>query len=132
MIDALRFVTEKLENQRSVDQYKKNLSLVKEKNSKIVLVTGHRRESFGKGFENICLALKKIASIKNVKVIYPVHLNPSVKEPVERHLSDDPNIILIDPLDYESFTYLMMEAYIILTDSGDPRGGSFFRKTSFL
>ena len=118
VIDALRFVKEKSENQQVLVEHKKKLPLEVEKNYKIVLVTGHRRESFGRGFENICLALKKIASIKNVKVIYPVHLNPSVKEPVERHLSDDPNIILIDPLDYESFIHLMMEAYIILTDSG--------------
>ena len=118
VIDALRFVKEKLESWQHREEIEKKLSLEVEEGCKIVLVTGHRRENFGKGFENICSALKKIASIKNVKVIYPVHLNPSVRRPVERYLSTDPNIILIDPLDYEAFTYLMMQAYIILTDSG--------------
>ena len=118
VIDALRFVKEKSENLKEREEYRRNLPPVFDKDHKIILVTGHRRENFGKGFESICLALKKIARIENVRVIYPVHLNPSVKEPVERYLSADPNIILINPLDYKAFTYLMMEAYIILTDSG--------------
>lgn len=86
---------------------------------KMILVTGHRRESFGSGFERICEALRKISSKHNdVQIIYPVHLNPNVQEPVGRLLGDMKNIHLIDPLDYLPFVYLMEKSYIILTDSG--------------
>jgi UDP-N-acetylglucosamine 2-epimerase (non-hydrolysing) len=86
---------------------------------RIILVTGHRRENFGQGFEEICLALKSIA-IQNpkVQIIYPVHLNPNVQEPVVRILSDIKNVNLIEPLDYLLFIKLMDVSYIILTDSG--------------
>ena len=86
---------------------------------KLVLVTGHRRESFGKGFESICEALKNIA-IENpdVEIIYPVHLNPNVQEPVQRLISKVENIHLIEPLEYLPFIYLMDKSDIILTDSG--------------
>ena len=86
---------------------------------RIVLVTGHRRENFGQGFEDICLALQKIA-LQNpkVEIIYPVHLNPNVQEPVRRILSNIKNIHLIEPLDYLLFVKLMEASYIILTDSG--------------
>ena len=87
--------------------------------NRIILVTGHRRENFGKGFQNICAALKQIATThKDIKLIYPVHLNPNVQEPVRKILSDVGNIHLIDPLDYEPFVYLMSKSYLILTDSG--------------
>ena len=86
---------------------------------KLILVTGHRRESFGEGFKNICLALKEIAKDRHdIKIVYPVHLNPNVQKPVRDILSDIPNIYLIEPLDYEPFVYLMEKAYLILTDSG--------------
>jgi len=86
---------------------------------RIVLVTGHRRENFGKGFEEICYALRHIAEQnQNVKIVYPVHLNPNVTEPVNRLLSEVPNICLIDPIDYLSFVKLMDSCYLILTDSG--------------
>ncbi|PKM11430.1 MAG: UDP-N-acetylglucosamine 2-epimerase (non-hydrolyzing) [Gammaproteobacteria bacterium HGW-Gammaproteobacteria-3] len=85
---------------------------------KIILVTGHRRESFGEGFENICRALKTLASRPDVQIIYPVHLNPNVQEPVKRLLKDVDTIHLIAPQDYLPFVYLMQRAYIILTDSG--------------
>lgn len=86
---------------------------------KLILVTGHRRESFGEGFRNICLALKEIAKDRHdIKIVYPVHLNPNVQKPVRDILSDIPNIYLIGPLDYEPFVYLMEKAYLILTDSG--------------
>jgi len=88
-------------------------------NTKLILVTGHRRESFGEGFKNICLALKEIAKDRHdIKIVYPVHLNPNVQKPVRDILSDIPNIYLIEPLDYEPFVYLMEKAYLILTDSG--------------
>lgn len=87
--------------------------------SKIILVTGHRRESFGAGFENICSALADIARTNSdLHIVYPVHLNPNVQEPVRRILSGIPNIHLIEPQDYLPFVYLMMRSYIILTDSG--------------
>ncbi|KAI3595329.1 UDP-N-acetylglucosamine 2-epimerase [Cupriavidus necator H850] len=85
----------------------------------IVLVTGHRRESFGQGFERICSALSEIARAHaDVDIIYPVHLNPNVREPVRRHLSGIGNIHLIEPLDYLPFVLLMDSARLILTDSG--------------
>ena len=88
-------------------------------NSQFILVTAHRRENFGKGFLNICKALKEIA-LKHPKVaiIYPVHLNPNVQEPVFKLLSNINNIFLIEPLQYEEFVYLMSKAYFIITDSG--------------
>lgn len=88
-------------------------------NKKIILVTGHRRESFGGGFERICSALAEIAlTHPDVQVVYPVHLNPNVREPVQRILSGIDNVILIEPQDYQPFVYLMNHAYLILTDSG--------------
>jgi UDP-N-acetylglucosamine 2-epimerase (non-hydrolysing) len=85
----------------------------------LILVTGHRRENFGDGFIRICEAIKEIA-LKNGKmdIVYPVHLNPNVQEPVRHLLSDIPNVYLIEPLEYESFVYLMEKSFLILTDSG--------------
>jgi len=85
---------------------------------KLILVTAHRRESFGKGFEHICSALASLAQRRDVQIIYPVHPNPNVKETVGRLLSDLDNVRLIEPLDYVPFVDLMRRAYIILTDSG--------------
>jgi UDP-N-acetylglucosamine 2-epimerase (non-hydrolysing) len=85
---------------------------------KLILVTGHRRESFGDGFENICQALRTLAMQDDVQVLYPMHLNPNVREPVNRILSDVDNVFLIEPQEYLPFVYLMSRAYIILTDSG--------------
>lgn len=86
---------------------------------KMILVTGHRRESFGRGFEDICTALVEIAeSNPKVIIVYPVHLNPNVREPVNRLLKNVNNIYLIEPQDYLPFVFLMMKANIILTDSG--------------
>ena len=88
-------------------------------NKEIVLVTGHRRENHGGGFERICKALKRIAKDdKNRLIIYPVHLNPKVQEPVNRILLGVSNVILIDPLAYEDFIWLMNRSKIIITDSG--------------
>lgn len=95
------------------EQYQAN------KKRKIILVTGHRRENFGKGFVQICEALRDIA-LKNpgVDIVYPVHLNPNVQKPVNEILSGISNIYLIRPLKYQEFVYLMFIAYIIITDSG--------------
>lgn len=85
----------------------------------VVLVTGHRRENHGEGFERICKALKRIAEDDKERiVIYPVHLNPKVQEPVKRVLSDVSNVVLIDPLAYQDFIWLMNRSKIIITDSG--------------
>ena len=85
---------------------------------KLILVTGHRRESFGDGFENICQALRTLAQQADVQVLYPMHLNPNVREPVNRILHNVENVFLIEPQEYLPFVYLMSRAYIILTDSG--------------
>jgi UDP-N-acetylglucosamine 2-epimerase (non-hydrolysing) len=88
-------------------------------NKKLILVTGHRRESFGRGFEQICHALADIAAQHDdVQIVYPVHLNPNVSEPVNRILSQVENVTLIEPQDYLPFLWLMNHAWLILTDSG--------------
>lgn len=90
-----------------------------ESDKKLILVTGHRRESFGKGFERICSALAQIARLHpQAQIVYPVHLNPNVSEPVNRILSGIENIILIEPQEYLPFVWLMNRAWLILTDSG--------------
>ncbi len=85
---------------------------------RLILVTGHRRESFGGGFEGICLALKRLASRGDVQIVYPVHLNPNVREPVDRILGGVEGVTLIEPLDYLPFIRLMSRANLIITDSG--------------
>lgn len=87
-------------------------------NRKIILVTGHRRENFGAGFENICEALRALARRADVQIVYPVHLNPNVQKPVQSILGGLPNVHLLHPLDYLPFVYLMNRAHIIVTDSG--------------
>lgn len=85
---------------------------------RMVLVTGHRRENFGQGFEQICQALKAIAATRDVQIVYPVHLNPNVLEPVRRILGDAPSVHLVAPQDYLPFVWLMNRAHLIVTDSG--------------
>jgi UDP-N-acetylglucosamine 2-epimerase (non-hydrolysing) len=85
---------------------------------RMILVTGHRRESFGDGFRNICAALADLARCDDVQIVYPVHLNPAVREVVMTELSGFSNVHLIDPLDYVDFVWFMQRAYVILTDSG--------------
>ena len=87
--------------------------------NKMILITGHRRENFGNGFENICSAIESLAlDFKEVRFIYPVHLNPNVSNPVKDILSGLKNVYLIEPLEYVPFIYLMMNCYFIMTDSG--------------
>ena len=119
VIDALLDVVAKLERDdvqqaHFVEQFN---FLAPER--RLVLVTGHRRESFGGGFERICQALADTArAFPDVDIVYPVHLNPNVREPVNRLLADIANVHLIEPLDYLPFVYLMNRSHIILTDSG--------------
>lgn len=93
--------------------------ILKRKNSKILLITGHRRESFGKPFENICYAIRTLAErFKNVEIVYPVHLNPNVRKPVMRILGGIENIHLIEPIPYPYMIWIMKKAHLILSDSG--------------
>ena len=118
VIDALLDVRDKIINDTDLQKiYNKQFSFI-DVNKKLILVTGHRRESFGTGFENICHALAEIAKRDDVQICYPVHLNPNVREPVNRILKSQANIYLIEPQDYMPFIYLMDKAHIILTDSG--------------
>lgn len=119
VVDALLLVKDKLENDSELSrQLDAKFSLI-DPRKKMILVTGHRRESFGGGFENICQALKEIAvNNPDCQIVYPVHLNPNVQEPVNRLISDVDNIHLIEPQEYLSFIYLMNRSHIILTDSG--------------
>jgi UDP-N-acetylglucosamine 2-epimerase (non-hydrolysing) len=86
---------------------------------RLILVTAHRRESFGTPFKSLCLALKDLAERNsNVELVYPVHLNPNVRSPVKRILHQQPRIHLLEPLRYEQFVHLLARAHLILTDSG--------------
>ncbi|BEJ49913.1 UDP-N-acetylglucosamine 2-epimerase (non-hydrolyzing) [Aeromonas dhakensis] len=89
-----------------------------DQSKKLILVTGHRRENHGDGFERICKALAVLAKRNDVQIVYPVHLNPNVQEPVNRNLKGLDNVHLIEPQDYLPFVYLMKQSYLILTDSG--------------
>lgn len=119
VIDALFWVKKKLKTNQPL-----NVSLAANfkflaPDKKLILITGHRRESFGAGFERICEALRQIAlRHPKVQILYPVHLNPNVQKPVNRLLNSIDNIFLIDPQQYLHFCYLMDRAYIIMTDSG--------------
>lgn len=126
VIDALLMVVDRLgsDAQRRA-RVTKNIQLaglapeILDSGGKMVLITGHRRESFGAGFVNICNAIRELAGgHRSVNFVYPVHLNPNVREPVEKILSAIPNVHLIEPLPYEEFVHLMSKAYLLLTDSG--------------
>jgi UDP-N-acetylglucosamine 2-epimerase (non-hydrolysing) len=119
VIDALFIIKEKLANDLNLNNSLKARFPEIQPNKKLVLVTGHRRESFGGGFERICEALATIAKNNDdVQILYPVHLNPNVREPVNRILHNVDNVHLIEPQDYLPFVYLMNQSHIILTDSG--------------
>lgn len=119
VIDALLDVVKKLEASSSLKTALENQFSFIRNAEKLILVTGHRRESFGGGFERICHALVDTAkAFPDVEIVYPVHLNPNVREPINRLLSGIDNIHLIEPLDYLPFVYLMNQSFIILTDSG--------------
>lgn len=129
VIDALLYVVDQirsseskqLELQKVISRagYKLKFAAQTKKPKKFILTTGHRRENFGEGFQNICHAMKSIAQqFPDVDLVYPVHLNPNVCGPVMAALDGIQNIYLIDPLEYEPFVYLMDQCHIILTDSG--------------
>lgn len=126
VIDALLEVVEKLRSGNAgemicanmAEQYPTLRPLFADARSRLILVTGHRRENFGAGFERICRALAALADRDDVQVVYPVHLNPNVQEPVRRILAGHPRVHLIEPLDYLPFVAMMDRAYLIITDSG--------------
>jgi UDP-N-acetylglucosamine 2-epimerase (non-hydrolysing) len=116
VIDALLHVRATLRRNSSKE---KRLFSGLDFSRRIILITGHRRENFGAGFMNICLAIRRIAEDeRDVQLVYPVHLNPNVQRPVRAILSDLPNVHLLEPLDYRPFVFLMDRSYLILTDSG--------------
>ncbi len=119
VIDALLEVVRKIESSEDLQaELETNYPFIN-KNNDIVVITGHRRENFGEGFENICQAIADVAKQKpDCQFVYPVHLNPSVQEPVHRLLKDLENVYLIDPLEYLPFVNLMRLSTVILTDSG--------------
>ena len=119
VIDSLILVRTKLKTDTKLLESVESSFPFVDKSKRLLLVTGHRRESFGKGFERICIALKIIAKdFPDIQIIYPVHLNPNVQEPINRLLKNIDNIFLIDPQEYLPFVYLMDASSIILTDSG--------------
>ncbi len=118
VIDALLWVAHKLDSDEQLHASIEAKLPKLDPTKRMVLVTGHRRENFGKSFDNICHAIRDLALRGDVEVVYPVHLNPNVREPVDRILKGVPNIHLIEPLDYLPFVALMKKSAIILTDSG--------------
>lgn len=118
VVDALMQVVERLETDPRLSSDLQERFRFIDEAKRLVLVTGHRRENFGAGFENICAALAALADRGDIQIVYPVHLNPNVREPVNRLLNGKIDIHLIEPLDYLPFVYLMNKASIILTDSG--------------
>ena len=119
VIDALLWVTQKIQQDPGLSQAMQAQFPFLDASQRLILVTGHRRESFGDGFERICHALALTAQAHpDCQIVYPVHLNPQVQEPVNRLLKGIDNVVLIEPQQYLPFVYLMSRAHIILTDSG--------------
>jgi len=118
VIDALLDVTARLQSDPEMADALAARFPFLDSSKRMILVTGHRRENFGDGFEHICLALKALAERGDVQIVYPVHLNPNVQGPVNRILDGLENVTLIAPQDYLPFVYLMSRAHLIITDSG--------------
>ncbi len=119
VIDALLWVRDRVMNDKALNADLSQRYPFLSQGKKMILVTGHRRESFGQGFEQICHALAEVAANNpDVQIVYPVHLNPNVSEPVNRILGHIDNVMLIEPQEYLPFVWLMNHAWLILTDSG--------------
>lgn len=118
VIDALQQIVERIGDDAELDATLRSKFPEIDDERPMVLVTGHRRENFGTGFEQICTALKSIAEQSDAQVVYPVHLNPNVQEPVNRILGSAKDVQLIAPQDYLPFVWLMKRAAIVVTDSG--------------
>ena len=117
VIDAMNFVV-KQEEPQEITALLERLGARRVETKRLILVTAHRRENFGKPFENICRAIKELASREDVEIVYPVHLNPNVQEPVHRILKGLPRVTLLPPLDYRPMVHLMKHARLLITDSG--------------
>jgi UDP-N-acetylglucosamine 2-epimerase (non-hydrolysing) len=117
VIDALNFVAGQ-EQPEEISALLEKLGATRAGGKRLVLVTAHRRENFGQPFEQICQAVKELASRQDVEIVYPVHLNPNVQEPVNRILRSLPRVTLLPPLDYRPMVHLMKHAELLLTDSG--------------
>ncbi|WP_043003764.1 non-hydrolyzing UDP-N-acetylglucosamine 2-epimerase [Comamonas testosteroni] len=118
VIDALLDVVQRVRTDTALQQrFAEQFGFI-DPAKRLILVTGHRRENFGQGFENICHALALLAQRSDVQIVYPVHLNPQVQEPVRRILGNVPNVVLIEPQDYLPFVYLMDRCTLLITDSG--------------
>lgn len=118
VIDALLEVSQRIDSNINMNADLAGRFPFLDQSKKLILVTGHRRENHGDGFERICKALATLAQRDDVQIVYPVHLNPNVQEPVNRNLKGLNNVHLIEPQDYLPFVYLMKQSYLILTDSG--------------
>ena len=118
VIDALLWTVNKIQKENYFHLEIEELKRIIPTNKKIILVTGHRRENFGQGMKDLCESLLKIAEREDVAIIYPVHLNPNVKDIVHQLLSNKNNILLIAPVSYPAFVWLMQQAFLIITDSG--------------
>ncbi|SHG30388.1 UDP-N-Acetylglucosamine 2-epimerase [Flavobacterium fluvii] len=118
VIDALFWTLHKIEKEDYSHLEIEELKRILPADKKIVLVTGHRRENIGEGFHNLCEALLKVSEREDVVIVYPVHLNPNVKDVVHELLSNKENIQLIAPVSYPAFVWLMQQSYLIVTDSG--------------
>lgn len=118
VIDALQDVVARFDSDPALNAAMEARFPFLDPNRRMILVTGHRRENFGQGFENICRALKEISEQSDAQIVYPVHLNPNVQAPVKRILGDAGDVHLIEPQDYQPFVWLMSRAHLIITDSG--------------
>lgn len=118
VIDALQLTAQRLDKDASLRATLDAKFPFISPQRRILLVTGHRRENFGDGFAHICEALAELAKRSDIDIVYPVHLNPNVRGPVQQLLSDLPRVHLIEPLDYLEFVRLMQLSYVVLTDSG--------------
>jgi UDP-N-acetylglucosamine 2-epimerase (non-hydrolysing) len=118
VVDALLQIVHRIETEPAIPRELDARFSFLARDKKIILVTGHRRENFGAGLEAICSALETLSQRRDVEIVYPVHLNPKVKGPVNARLGDRPGIHLLPPLEYLPFVYLMTRAALILTDSG--------------
>jgi UDP-N-acetylglucosamine 2-epimerase (non-hydrolysing) len=118
VVDALLQVSERLHSTSELrEKFARQFAFL-DNSKRLILVTGHRRENFGPAFENICRALAHISHRSDIEIVYPMHLNPNVREPVQRLLGSLENVRLIEPLDYAPFVYLMGRCEIVVTDSG--------------
>ena len=118
VIDALLMTVARIQDDARLHAQLAGVFPYLEQNKRLILVTGHRRENHGDGLTKLCHALAELAQRDDVQIVYPVHLNPNVREVVLSALADKDNIHLIEPLDYLHFVYLMSRAHVILTDSG--------------